>query len=427
MKSSKQLREEIGALCTRIETIADTANAEGRELNASERTEIERIQGRGRPGEPNYSRGLLGSLEDELSMQDRTDELRERYKAGEPINPIRPTQAREPDEHPAATWRDSSGKAVRMFRPTDRLAKRNGMSLGNVARSLITGNPSHAENERRFLATMTTNGTAGFLVDDELSGTVIDLARANTVCIAAGALTVPMNMATLTLAKVTGDPDFEIKGEGLSFTGSSVDFGAMNLEARTIGTVVTISRELAQDAPNAGQLIENALSQALAVELDRLALNGATNAHPQGLAQDPNVGETGSVGAIAWEDLLTAISAIEAANGTPNAWVVSPTIKNDLALLTSGDGTNAAKMWLPAPPDVAALSRYVTSSCPDTKIFAGDFSQLVFGLRQDPLLEVSTDASDSFDKHTVRIKLTWRGDVGIMRPDHFHRLVGITT
>jgi hypothetical protein len=61
-----------------------------------------------------------------------------------------------------------------------------------------------------------------------------------------------------------------------------------------------------------------------------------------------------------------------------------PTIEGDLAALTSGDGTNSAKLCLPAPPDIAEMSRYVTSNCPNANIFIGDVTQMLFGVRGGP-------------------------------------------
>jgi HK97 family phage major capsid protein len=114
-------------------------------------------------------------------------------------------------------------------------------------------------------------------------------------------------------------------------------------------------------------------------------------------------------------------------NARPNAYLLSPTIYGDLAALTTGDGTNAAKNWLTAPPIVSDLTPFPTENLGDDQAIIGDWTQLVFGIRHGIRLEVSTDASDFFTKHQVGIKLVWRGDIALLHENHFHLLDGITT
>jgi HK97 family phage major capsid protein len=139
------------------------------------------------------------------------------------------------------------------------------------------------------------------------------------------------------------------------------------------------------------------------------------------------ISETGSVGAIAWEDLSAAVTDIQTSNFEPNAYVLHPDIAGDLAVLTSGDGTNSAKLWLGPPPNVAPLTQLVTTNISNASAIVGRFDQFVWAIRQGALIEVSREAGDSFAKHQVLIKLTWRGDTGALRRDAFHRLVGVTT
>ena len=79
------------------------------------------------------------------------------------------------------------------------------------------------------------------------------------------------------------------------------------------------------------------------------------------------------------------------------------------------------------PPDVAELSRHVTSNCPTANIFMGDFTQMLIGLRGGPRVEATTTGGDSFKKHQVLIKIVWRGDMNVEHAAAFHALTGITT
>ena len=295
---------------------------------------------------------------------------------------------------------------------------------------MIRGDWRHAPAEREIYNALGGGlpGAGASLVPDQLSANVIDLARAKTALINAGAVTVPMMSDRMTMARLTADATLENKAENAAFSGSDMSFGSLGFTAHTIGQVCTLSRELADDAPNAASVVENALAAALAVKLDSLGINGNGGSDGfDGLLVTAGTGGTGSVGGISWEDLSGAVTDIQSNNGEPNAYIASPTIAGDLALLTSGDGTNSAKLWLKPPANVATLTPFTTSSCPDANIAVGDFTKVAFGVRSDMQIEVSTTAGNAFANYQVLIRIVWRGDVGLLQPSHFHILSGITT
>jgi HK97 family phage major capsid protein len=76
---------------------------------------------------------------------------------------------------------------------------------------------------------------------------------------------------------------------------------------------------------------------------------------------------------------------------------------------------------------VDQLTRFVTSNMPNTDILVGDFSQVILGLRQNAVVEFSLHAGETFQRHQVAFKVTWRGDVAVEHAAAFHKLGGITT
>ena len=162
-----------------------------------------------------------------------------------------------------------------------------------------------------------------------------------------------MTSESMTIARVSTDATFTTKTYGEKWTQTDMAFVGVGLTAYTFGGVLAVSNELMQDAPNISDAIDTALAGKMASEIDRLALAGDGSAEPDGLLLRSDVTSTGSVGAIAWEDIATGAVAVNVANHAPNAYVTSPTIAGDLAALTSGDGTNSAKLWLGPPPNVA--------------------------------------------------------------------------
>lgn len=333
---------------------------------------------------------------------------------------------------PGPRWRNAkTGEMVRTVGPRQLFAGDGGssVSIGRFCQAAATGNWSLAEPEKRAMA-LAGNDTSGshFLIPEELSTQVIDLARSSSVLFGWGAQSVEMKSDTLRIARVESDPTFEVKQENAAFTGSAPTFGHIELHSRLLGTTVTSSRELAEDAPNFGALIEGVLQRALGAELDRLALigNGGSDG-VQGIALRTGIGSTGSVGAIAWEDFHNAAVAIRALNHAPNGIVLHPTIQGDAQILTSGDGTNSAKLWLGPPPSLDGIAMRPTTGIGTDQAIVGDGSKVIVGFRTQARVEMSTAADDAFEKHQVKWKITLRFDLGLTHAAAFHLLDGITT
>ena len=325
---------------------------------------------------------------------------------------------------------DASGNPVHVLSPREKftdLPTKSGersLSLGKLIVGMATGNWRNAADEKLAMAEG-QNSTGGFLFGDSFSRTVIDFARNRSAVIKAGGRTVTWeNSDRLVMARVAADPVFEVKEENAELTERNLTFEQIGFTAHKIGCLISMSRELASDAPNAAEIVQETLGRALATELDRIALVGV---QPNGLLNYTGIESTDSVGAILWEDIHNAAITVQNNNFDPTAYICSPTIGGDLDIICGGDGTNASKVWLGPPPSLNNIPRYTTKNCPDANLFVGDWTQFVFGLRQDAQLEMTTTGGDSFKKHQLLIKITWRGDVGCLNALAFHALRGITT
>lgn len=424
-KSLQGLREERAELLDKAKAILAIASEAKRDLNKIEAGEFDIAIAKAADLEPE-----IRKLEAEEAVQAKQAvelALKLYPHAAGSDKPILSQNDRQ--------WVDSAGRPVAVFGKGDSFVRSYAsrgageLSVGNLVRAIVTGNGGFAQRELQVVNSMSggSNTGGGFMVPIELSAMVLDKARAASAVMRAGTLMVPMTSDTLTMAAIESDAEFETHTENQTITESDMTFGARTFTSRTIATIVRMSRELAADAPNAAMLVENALARALAAELDRQGTAGTGSQEEMGLTVDGAIGETGSVGAIAWEDLHAAVIAIQTANYQPNGFLISPTINGDLTLLTTGDGTNAAKGWLTAPPLVAPLTPFVTTNMPDTAVVVGDFTQCAYGLRQAPLLEVTTTGHDAFSKHSVLIKVSWRGCFRTLQPGAFHRLAGVTT
>jgi Escherichia/Staphylococcus phage prohead protease len=325
-----------------------------------------------------------------------------------------------------AEWRNCrTGAEVRVLRPDENFAAENPverLSLGRAIRALIVGDWSHAQAEHRALST-SANPTAGILIPNPLAATVIDKARARSALIQAGARTIEMNASTLTIARVATDATVEIHSENTAFTGSDVAFDAIELTAYTLGCLVKMSRELAADAPNAVSLIEDKIARALAEKIDFYGLQGTGSAQPLGLVNFGSTNTEAVGGNVDYDNILNGISAIEVDNHTPNAVIGSPANWNVLRQLK----INAEANNYSSPPmAVQSLRALSTSNMPDGTMAVGDFSQFLIGLRQSPVVEVTTEGGNSFEEHAVYIKVTWRGTFATEHRDAFTLLTGIS-
>lgn len=433
MRSKNEIFKEIQGYVDRAEDIQENADKAGRDLTESENKEIDSILAKvGRPA----GRGKPASgLHQEMRLACANEGVADTCGDDQGAWPLDSGETPRPKKGSGQVFTDiRDGSVIRALTPSDRWQAATPTpaeydyrpSLGRAIVGAVTGRWEDAPMEFRA-ASGGSAADGGFLVPDFLSGQVIDMARAASVCVKAGASTIIMPTETVRLAKQAGDPTFETKGENEAFTDSDVTFGCITLVARTVGTVIQASRELIEDAPNAAAVIENMLAGGLGAELDRQFLQGDSSEEMHGLIGHSDVETSDASGAIAWSHLAEAVEGVWTANREPNAFILHPSIASDLATLTSGDGTNSAELWQTAPPSVAPLTQLRTTNCPSANIALGDFSYLGIGLRKQARVQISEFADNAFSEYAVRIRIVWRGSVAVLDPAAFHVIEGITT
>lgn len=283
--------------------------------------------------------------------------------------------------------------------------------IGDLIRAAITGRGDDLAPEISAALSTGVNSAGGVLVPTILAPTFIDLARAKSVLMEAGAQTFVMDSDRVEIARLATDPTLQVKVENAAFSGTDPTFDAIGMTAYTIGNVITMSRELAEDAPNGSQIIQDVFMRAAGVAIDRYGLQGTASAQPAGLTV--RLTPTTGAASIDFDELLDSVGRVWAANHEPVAYILHPTLATALAKTKSGDGTNSAALYMTAPDEVAALMNLRTTNMPTDALFCGDFSHYLFGVRSQIRIEVSTEAGEAFERHQVKIKLVWRGDFGL--------------
>jgi HK97 family phage major capsid protein len=410
MSKIKLLNEQRVDVIRKMESLLETATANRRELNKAESREWDQLDKQAK------------------DMKQEIEDLEKSAKAAASTS-FSKSNSGTADER----WVDTrTGRDVQVLGRNDSLLDtlqpdERGLCLARYIKATVTGDWRDAESEARFLST--APGSAGVTVPFSLMAQVLQMAREKSIMSRLGISTVPMDSNNLTIAKVTSEPTMQYKAEGAPFNTSDVTFGSAVLNAHTLGTVVTMSRELIADSPNALQAIRTAMANSIAAELDRMIIFGSGVNQPLGLINQPIQEVEVNSNLVDYSSFIESWVKLKEVNCEPNAYLLSPRDAGQLEGLVSG----AAGIYMAPPQAISQLQRHISSKIPtnlgagtnESVCLMGDFSQLLLGLRQNFLMELSTSGSD-FSNHTVSAKLTWRGSTTLLQDNHFVKLTGIT-
>jgi HK97 family phage major capsid protein len=299
----------------------------------------------------------------------------------------------------------------------------------------------------RLVAAVTTSG-ASAVVPTTWSNQIIDLAIASSAIGQAGSTVIPMDRKTVEIGRITGDPTASFRTEGSSITESDPTFDNVTLTAHSLNALVVTSVEWLADAQDGSDLIEQTIAQAIARELDFVALyGGITTGHgvttprtsppnPTGIlaalqsqlsANAPAAatnGTTPTSGSF-WAEMLKAAYLVRAGNHEPNAmiWNSSADLTYALATDTTGQPLNAPAR-LPRQVVSNTIPSYTQGTMTTaTDAFVGDFSKLLIGVRG--ALTITTLKERYADNGQVGFLAWWRGDIQLADPKAFSVFSGI--
>ncbi len=422
MKNLMEMRQARKAIIDQAAAILETAKKENRGLSEAEDEQYN--------GFVSQSDLMLKEIE----MEERAQEEELRAGKVQAPSPGKPQPGRPTPIGPVIRCEERMADLEQFKQP----AEANKLNLGRFVRGLVTGEWEGAEAERRAMAEGTLSA-GGYMVPTPLALNVIDLARKQARVMQAGAQTVPMTSNKLTIARVTGDPSASWKAENAPGTFSDMTFDALNFNAHTLIALVKVSRELLEDAQGIDGVINTALAEALALELDRVSLYGSgTGDEPKGLKNTAGVLKL-SMGANGaqltdYDEFSQAVQAVREQNGEPNSAMYAPRTAGAIDRMKDTTGQP-----LQAPESFKTLKKHVTNQIPTnltqgsattaSDAFVGDFTQLLIGMRATLQIEVSNSASDdsgsAFTQHQVWIKATLRADVQVAKPKLFDIIEGI--
>lgn len=275
----------------------------------------------------------------------------------------------------------------------------------------------------------------GFATPQVLASSVIDAARAQQVCIRAGAPTIALPPAqSYSFAKISSDPTAVWRREAVHITASEPVFEQITMYPKTCAILIPVTRELMEDCLNMASVLETAVAGAIASALDYACIQGPGASSPTGVVNYPGIVSASNSNALwGWDDMIGMWQTplTNHAPDYPTACLLSPAAEIHRRQLKDGSGDYQLLSDTPISP----VSVLCSGNVPTTTLVMGDFTQMLIGVRTELRLEVldagtgSTASGDSFNA-TCQLGAWLRGylraDMLLMRPEWFSILTDVS-
>ena len=438
-----------GALNARIAAV-NSAASELDLLRAQEAPDVARIdkiraERAAAEVEVQTLRTQLADLERESADDDK------QTLAASIVNPVSRTVSHitTTERAKSALWVRSDGSPAALERGAafiDHPAVAREVASRSTADAAVIG--QHGNLGQLVRALSTTSGSA--TVPTVWAADIIDLARAKSATAQAGATIVPMDAKTVQIGRLAADPTAAFRTEGSAITASDPTLDNVTLTAKTLSSLVVVSLEWAQDTIDTDVVLTNAIAEAIASQLDLVALYGGITTGAGATvnlpAPNPTTGLLASLLAVGGApNVLGATAGVTATNGTPQTALAYYDQLVDLVYrVRQGNYEPSGIVWAPraaqqygkaydsqgqpvrAPQVLDGIPRYETNRVPTytqgtlttaTDVFAGDWSQLLIGTRLGIDIQVLTERYA--DNGQIGIVANFRGDIALARPSAF--------
>jgi len=289
------------------------------------------------------------------------------------------------------------------------------------------------------------SGTAGgFFVPPVLSDQLIERLKAKAVVRSLpGVKTVTLaNTDKLEFNRVGAGPSISWSGEGDTLTeDTTMAFERVTLELHKATCLYKISRDLLENAgPQLDELVRQEIADEMAIEEDKVLLQGTGGKQPLGIYYHPGVLNTDLSGTISVDDLKDAIYQVAAQNARLTGWVCHPRTVNTLVQLKDGSSryilnqgnligspglTNQQVSTLLGLP-LATTTQISTTNRPgssESYMVGGQWDQLIIG--EKPGLRIETSSERYFDTDEVGLKVVKYVGYVLRHPEAFVVIKGI--
>ena len=307
-----------------------------------------------------------------------------------------------------------------------------GFQLGDLMRAMAVGGGSR-EVRNALSEGVSSNG--GVTVPQYLMAGIVDAMRARAVVSQAGARVMSLDTDMTTLAKVEKNPTAAWRLENSLVQESSPTFAGVTFQPKSLACIVKCSNELLADSQGLEDALSRAFGASLGTEVDRVALFGSgQGAEPAGLIHEPQIATVEMPGDGAaltdWSSIIDLLYLMRSQNswGENTAMVASPLVWKQICSFKSKEDQPLRR-----PIDLEGIPLLTSTVVPEnmthgnstnaTCLFAGNFSSLVLGFRQN--LQIQVLRETYADHLQTAFLASLRMDIGIIHPEELGVLKGI--
>jgi len=300
---------------------------------------------------------------------------------------------------------------------------------------------------KRDLNVGTATAGGNLVSTDLMSGSFIDVLRNKTMAILMGATELTGLVGNVAIPRKTSTSNAYWVAEGVAPTESEPAFDQVTMSPNTLGAFTDFTRKtLLQGTPDIEMLVQNDLASVLAVELDRVIIEGSgTGDEPTGILNTAGIGVVPigtNGGALTWDHIVDLEGDVAVANADIGnlGYLTNASVRKALKKLTkvSGDA-GAGFIWEAGNnSDFGSLNSYragVSNNVPSdlTKGTGTNLSGLIFGNFSDLLigswsgLDITVDPYTFSSTGTVRVVVMQDTDIAVRHPESFSTIVDATT
>lgn len=303
------------------------------------------------------------------------------------------------------------------------------------------------DETRKKALSMGVGSAGGFIVPEQYVAELVELLRAKTVVLQAGARVLAgLTGSPVEIPKQTGASNFYWIGENSTITASDQTFGQIALTPKTGAALTKLSNKLLKlGTPDVEQFVREDLADTIAQGIDVAAFtaDGTAN-NPTGIAATTGINTVAigtNGGAITIDLLYDMLYEIDADNavGDKTAWVLHPRTISGLKKLKDSQGryllqpdpTLAARNTMLGFPVFTSTQLRINltkgTGTALAEIFLGNFNDLILGQWGNLELLASQEAGGAFENNQTFIRVIQDLDIGLRHPEAFCRISDSTT
>ena len=295
---------------------------------------------------------------------------------------------------------------------TDNHPDHRELGLGAYLRAVI----DKPRNSVERMAVQNSVTSTGYELPTTVAAQLIDQARAENPVISAGARTITLGDGEKTkFVRIDSDPNTVWHAELEEEQTDSPTFGAVEFKSKTLLALTEISRELLQDSANIDEALATAFTGAINNAMLTATFSGSGGNEPTGLKDQ--VTQTQPYTDIGFADFVKANKTLHDSK-TPvgeRSHIMAPDIWESLNLLEDSTGQPIRK-----PFGLLDIPEYTNAGVPAGVGYAGDFSNVVYGMRLNMTLE--QHPSYSAKKYGSLWVAAMRFDMAVFRPSQLVRI-----